>query len=98
MYLQVDLNTSRGVLSVQGEPKDVDALFPSVVEAMLLKLPHSIATVRYVTKAPILGLVLSSSACPQRSVLNKLRVPLFESYFFPPDIRCAPSSLLLYCS
>ena len=46
MYLQVELNTAAGVLSVQSKLADVDVFFLSVVEHLLLKLPHSIAAVR----------------------------------------------------
>ena len=83
MYVQVDLNTSRGVLTVQGEQKDVDELFPSVVEALLLKLPHSIATVRYATKAPILWRVLFSPACLQENVLKQTKSSSVREVFSP---------------
>ena len=45
LHVQVELDTEAGELSVQGDDKHVDGLFPSVVDVLVSQLPHAIETV-----------------------------------------------------
>ena len=48
--LQVKLNEVLGVLSVEGNPIDVDGLFTRMVGFLSSNLPNSLATVSYLRR------------------------------------------------
>lgn len=49
-FFQVKLNEVLGVLSVEGNPIDVDGLFSRMVGFLSSNLPNSLATVSYLER------------------------------------------------